>query len=183
VGRRCWRTSFSGTCASARCSDICGIKPPDHPRQGRGADSESMGAPYGRVCVHVNLTLDKLTHSLGEDIPLRIGAEVVSEDQPVYGSSYGRDGAFFMSIDPGFHFTISDSDGPLPGSDARSNLYNPRDGSSGPSVCTPALPVSRVVALDRSAKGYGLLPTSVAHRMEPKSSLWTYSRVRTGLEP
>jgi hypothetical protein len=109
--------------------------------------------------VHVSLTLDKLTYFLGEDIPLRIGAEVVSEDQPVYGSRYGRDGAFFMSIDPGFHLAISDSDGPLPGSDARSNLYHPRDGSSGPSVCTPALPVGKVLASDRSAKAYGLLPT------------------------
>jgi hypothetical protein len=109
--------------------------------------------------VHVNLTLDKLTYSLGEDIPLRIGAEVVSEDQPVYGSRYGRGGAFFMSIDPGFHLAISDSDGPLPRSDARSNLYNFGGGSSGPSVCTPALPVGKVLALDRSAKAYGLLPT------------------------
>jgi hypothetical protein len=108
--------------------------------------------------VHVNLTLDKLTYSLGEDIALRIGAEVVSEDQAVYGSQYGRGGAFFMSIAPGFHLIISDSDGPLPGSDARSNLYSLVGGSSGPSVCTPPLPVGKVLALDRSAKAYGLLP-------------------------
>jgi hypothetical protein len=77
----------------------------------------------------------------------------------VYGERFGRGGALFMSIAPGFHLTISDDDGPLPGSEAQSNLYKLGGGSSGPSVCTPALPVGKVLTIDRSAKAYGLLPS------------------------
>ncbi len=124
-------------------------------------DPADLARTWGETMqgVRVNLTLDKTHFQLGEDIAAHIAAQVVEAHEPVYGEPYVRQGAFFQSIAGGFHFSISDEDGPLENSDQPANVYGFRGGSSGPSVCPGALAVGKVVPLERSLREFGLLPT------------------------
>jgi hypothetical protein len=110
--------------------------------------------------VRVDLTLDKLTYSLGEDVPLHIAAEVLSAAKPVYAARFGPRAAFFSDFTAAFRLTISDEDGPLPGSERPDNLsYGLFGGSSGPVICPGPITQGKVIPLERSLKHLGLLPT------------------------
>jgi hypothetical protein len=90
--------------------------------------------------VRVSLSLDKLRCAVGEDIPLRIAAQVVSGKGPVYGEPDRLTGAFFIKWDfsPVFHLTLNDEAGLIVGNNGPSNLRFVIDWSSGPLVCPPA---------------------------------------------
>jgi hypothetical protein len=111
--------------------------------------------------VRVDLTLDKLTYLPGEDIPLHIAAEVLSSVKPVYTERFRRRAAFFADFTRAFHLTISDENGPLPGSEHPGNLSYPLHGggSSGPSICPRPIDGGKVVPVERSLKHLGLLPS------------------------
>jgi TPR repeat protein len=109
--------------------------------------------------VHVALSLDKLTYSVGEDIPLHIAAQVVSSDEPVFGEPDVRRGAFFNNFSGSFHLTVIGEDGVIVGNEAPANLRSDGLwGSSGPAVCPASLKIGTVYPLERSAKRLNLLP-------------------------
>ncbi len=91
--------------------------------------------------VRVSLSLDGLRCAVGEDIPLRIAAKVVSAKRPLCGEPDRLTGAFFIKWDfsPAFHLTLNDEVGLIVGNNGPSNLRFVIDGSSGPLVC-PAYP-------------------------------------------
>ena len=114
-----------------------------------------------REGVRVSLSLDKLTYSLGEGIPLHIAAEVVSATHPAFGAPDALEGAFRKgeTFSRSFHLTVTDQHGAVVGNSDRSNLYLIWSGSSGPDVCPEPLEVGRVYPLEQTAsRRQALLP-------------------------
>lgn len=106
--------------------------------------------------VHVSLSLDKLTYAVGEDIPLHIGAQVVSSDRPVYAHPDVMTNS--LSFAGAFHLTILGEDGVRTGNEEPANLEERWLRIGGPVFCPSPLVTGHVYALERSAKRLGLLP-------------------------
>ena len=100
--------------------------------------------------VHVSLSLDKLTYALGEDIPLHVAAQVLTDKRPVHAVPDMPWGAFFAKWDfsRSFHLTIIDEQGLIIGNTYPSNIPLLVEGSSGPLLCQPPLEAGRVYTLD-----------------------------------
>jgi hypothetical protein len=106
--------------------------------------------------VRVGLSVDKLTYALGEDVPLHVAVENASASVPIFGEPflprpiYGNDNLISLRMD------VLDEDGPL-----RVQPPSPdtiRTGG-GPSLCPVPFEVGKAVAVERSLRKLGLLPT------------------------
>ncbi len=108
--------------------------------------------------VRVDLTLDKRTYSLGEDIPLHIAAQVLSGTRPVYSEPDTRRLGFDRPFPEAFHLTITDASGNTVGDSRTPNLWLEPGSSGGPIVCPKPIEPAKVLPLEASAKRLNLLP-------------------------
>lgn len=114
------------------------------------------GAPERGL--RVDLTVDKSTFGLGEDIPLHIAAEVLSAANPLFGEPYLRRAESYDASAGSFHLAITSTSGPQPGADLPANLYRRMGPPEGPANCPDPLPLNSALPLERSLKLYDLLP-------------------------
>jgi len=124
------------------------------------ADPREMKRTWGaaREDVRVSLALDKLTYTVGEDIPLHIAAQVLSPKHPVYAEpDVPRQGG--QSFHAAFHLTILDQDGIPAGEERRANLWLMPLTGGGPNVCPAPIAPSSVLPLEVSSKLLRLLPS------------------------
>jgi len=105
--------------------------------------------------IRVDFTVDKLTYSVGEDVPLHIAVENVSGNSRIYGEPFRPRPAFGDDGSSGIKVTVQDDDGPL----------TPRDSwgigtSGGPSICPAPYPPGKPVQMEKTLHQVGLLPST-----------------------
>jgi len=124
------------------------------------ADGTKIKRTWGRIKkgVRADLTVDKLTYAVGEDVPLHIALENVSAAQPVFGEPYRLRPAFGGFSFLGVNVVVQDEDGPLTPR-SRSLELNTASRSSGPPLCPPPYPPGVPVRMEKSLDQLGLLPT------------------------
>lgn len=106
--------------------------------------------------VRVGLSVDKLTYALGEDIALHVAVENGSASVPIFGEPFLRRPIFGNDNLIGLRVDVLDEDGPL-----RVQPPSPdtiRTGG-GPSLCPTPFEVGKPVAVEKSLRTLGLLPT------------------------
>ena len=123
-------------------------------------DPATLDRTWGptRDGVRVDLTLDKRTYTLGEDIPLHIAAQVLSGTRPVYSEPDTRRLGFDHPFPQAFHLTVTDTaSGPV-GDSRQPNLWLQPASSGGPIVCPDPVRPGELLPLEASAKRLNLLP-------------------------
>jgi hypothetical protein len=105
--------------------------------------------------VRVDLTLDKLTYKLGENVPLHLATEDVSAPFPIYDTPFvaGRGVAISgLELPPSLRVVVEDANGPMK---PKQMIW---EGSFRPLPCPKAYPTAVPVPEETQLSSLGLLP-------------------------
>jgi len=119
-------------------------------------DVATMKRNWGatKLGMRADLTLDKLTYPLGQDIPLHIAIENVSNANPIYSEPFLPSDPELSDAMASIHIVVQDEDGPL----QQFSTWDELDTSHGQIACPNRIEQGKTLTFEKSLARIGLLP-------------------------